>query len=87
MDDRAGIADKDDAPEWPAAAWDRAEIAVGGKIVRTATGTLTLIQCERVPDCQHDFQGWREFDDGLGGETVCTKCGLGAMAFTLSMDI
>lgn len=31
-------------------------------------------------NCDHDFKGWREFDDGLGGETVCTKCGIGAMA-------
>ena len=36
--------------------------------------------------CEHDFQGWREFDDGLGGERVCSKCGLGAMAYTLSLD-
>ncbi len=35
--------------------------------------------------CKHDFQGWREFDDGRGGEQVCTKCGIGAMAHTLSL--
>ena len=33
--------DPDDAPEWPDEAWDRAQIAVGEKIVRPATGTLT----------------------------------------------
>jgi uncharacterized protein (DUF4415 family) len=27
-------------PEWTEAQWDRAEIAVGGKVVRPATGTL-----------------------------------------------
>ena len=32
---------------------------------------------------EHDFQGWRDFPDGNGGERVCTKCGLGAMAYTL----
>lgn len=37
--------------------------------------------------CEHDFQGWREFEDGRGGERVCTKCGMGAMAHTLSLDI
>jgi hypothetical protein len=37
--------------------------------------------------CKHDFQGWRVFDDGRGGEQVCTKCGMGAMAHTLSLDI
>jgi hypothetical protein len=33
--------------------------------------------------CQHDFQGWREFEDGCGGEQVCTKCGTGAMSHSL----
>lgn len=41
---------------------------------------------EPKPACDHDFQGWREFDDGCGGETVCAKCGIGAMAHTLSLD-
>lgn len=35
--------------------------------------------------CKHDFHGWREFDDGDGGEQVCTKYGIGAMAHTLSL--
>jgi hypothetical protein len=36
------------------------------------------------PDaCSHDFQGWREFEDGRGGERVCTKCGMGAMTYSL----
>ena len=33
--------DPDDAPEWDADAFARAEIAVGGKVVRRASGTLT----------------------------------------------
>jgi len=33
--------DPDDAPEWPDDAFDRAQISVGGKVVREATGTLT----------------------------------------------
>jgi uncharacterized protein (DUF4415 family) len=33
--------DPDDAPEWTEAQLDRAEYAIGGKIVRAATGTLT----------------------------------------------
>jgi hypothetical protein len=32
---------------------------------------------------EHDFKGWVEFDNGRGGTTVCTKCGLDA--FTHSM--
>jgi uncharacterized protein (DUF4415 family) len=33
--------DRDDACEWPDEVWDRAEISVGGKVLRPATGTLT----------------------------------------------
>lgn len=33
--------------------------------------------------CDHDFKGFRAFPDGNGGESVCTKCGMGAMAHTL----
>jgi hypothetical protein len=36
--------------------------------------------------CDHDFRGWRDFEDGNGGEQVCTKCGLGAMAHTLRQE-
>lgn len=31
----------------------------------------------------HDWQGWREFDGGRGGERVCAKCGMGAMHHSL----
>lgn len=47
----------------------------------------TFVHCAPKDTCEHDFKGWREFDDGLGGETVCAKCGMGAMAWTLSLDI
>lgn len=33
--------DPDTAPEIPDDAWDRAQISIGGKVVREATGTLT----------------------------------------------
>ncbi len=33
--------DPDDAPEWTKEQFDRAEIAVGGKLLRAAQGTLT----------------------------------------------
>jgi uncharacterized protein (DUF4415 family) len=33
--------DEDEPVEWPDEVWDRAQIAVGGKVVRPATGTLT----------------------------------------------
>jgi len=39
------------------------------------------------PDaCEHEWGGWREFEDGRGGEQVCKHCGMGAMAHTLSLD-
>lgn len=37
------------------------------------------------PPCEHDFQGWREFEDGRGGEQFCSKCGMGAMQWSLRM--
>lgn len=33
--------DPDTAPEIPDEAWDRAQISIGGKVIREATGTLT----------------------------------------------
>lgn len=33
--------------------------------------------------CEHDFQGWREFEDGLGGEQVCSRCQTGAMSHSM----
>lgn len=40
------------------------------------------------PDaCDHDFHGWRDFEDGNGGEQVCRKCGMGAMTYSLRTGI
>ncbi len=36
---------------------------------------------------EHDFTGWREFEDGNGGEQVCKHCGIGAMEHSLALDI
>lgn len=33
--------DPDDAPEWPDEVFGRAQITIGGKVVREATGTFT----------------------------------------------
>ena len=41
----------------------------------------------KLDACDHDFQGFHPFEDGNGGEAVCTKCGMGAMAYTLSKGI
>ena len=37
--------------------------------------------------CEHDFQGWRELEDGSGGEQVCTKCGIGAMTYSIMVGL
>lgn len=33
--------------------------------------------------CEHQFEGWQAFEDGTGGEQVCSKCGMGAMMHSL----
>jgi hypothetical protein len=38
---RRASCDPEDAPEWSAQQFERAEIAVGGRVVREAQGTLT----------------------------------------------
>lgn len=43
------------------------------------------------PDaCDHDFRGWVELKDDkgrvTGGTTVCTKCGMDAMSYSLRMS-
>lgn len=54
--------------------WDRSEVQFH------ASGTQgCYCACPDGP-CQHQFHGWREFDDGRGGERVCKNCGLGAMS-------
>lgn len=35
------LSDDDEIVEWPDEAWDRAQISVGGEVVRPAKGTLT----------------------------------------------
>ncbi|HEX8572791.1 MAG TPA: BrnA antitoxin family protein [Allosphingosinicella sp.] len=40
-DSRTDSIHPDDGVEWPDEVWDRAEFAVGERIVRPATGTLT----------------------------------------------
>lgn len=62
-----------------------------GCFVKEALGPeandFTVVHMSPDPGmCDHDFQGWRKFKDGRGGERVCAKCGLGAMAHTLSLD-
>ena len=44
------------------------------------------------PDaCDHDFHGWQDHTDEqgriIGGEQVCAKCGIGAMAYSLRVGL
>jgi len=39
--------------------------------------------CSTGGPCEHDFQGWRLFENHSGGEAVCKRCGMGAMSHTL----
>lgn len=60
--------------------------STGGVDLRNVVPEL-FFHAHRKNDCSHEWGGWRDFDDGRGGEQVCKKCGLGAMAHTLSLDI
>ena len=43
--------------------------------------------CADGGPCEHEFEGWRDVldDDGdvCGGETVCSRCGMGAMSHSM----
>ena len=41
--------------------------------------------CVHGGPCEHDFAGWRTFENG--GETVCRRCGLGAMSHSVQVDV
>jgi hypothetical protein len=53
------------------------------KNIRRATAGRRDKPALNPDDCDHDFQGWRAFADGNGGEQVCARCGIGAMQWTL----
>ena len=48
--------------------------------------TLITFGCSSHSQCEHEWGGWREFEDGRGGEQLCKKCGMGAMAHSLRLD-
>lgn len=47
--------------------------------------------CAEGGPCEHDFQGWRDIEDEegriRGGETVCSRCGMGAMSHSLRIGL
>ena len=51
-------------------------------LVHVSGGHGCYCDCPNGP-CEHEFTGWRECDDGCGGEQVCRLCGTGAMSHSL----
>ena len=47
--------------------------------------------CAEGGPCEHDFPGWRDIEDEdgrvCGGETVCNRCGMGAMSHSLRIGL
>ena len=43
--------------------------------------------CASGGPCEHEFDGWRDFEDGHGGEQFCQRCGMGAMGHSMRMGI
>ena len=39
--EKRGLSEEDEPVEWPDEVWERAEFAIGEKVIRPATGTLT----------------------------------------------
>ena len=49
-------------------------------------GSPCYCACPDGP-CEHQFDGCREFDDGLGFEQFCQRCGEGAMLHSMRFGI
>ncbi len=58
--------------------WDPAKATVH---VYTNGPADCYCACGTGGPCQHEWNGpWREFEDGCGGETTCSRCGYGSMS-------
>lgn len=58
--------------------WNRSEVTY------SASPSGCYCACPDGP-CEHEFGGWREFEDGSGGEQFCPKCGTGSMSHSMRM--
>jgi hypothetical protein len=52
---RRGWVDPDDAPEWSQEQFDRAEVALGGRIVSPAQGTITRARPAEEGRCESSY--------------------------------
>ncbi len=72
---------------------DLVEVPAGTSVADFPTGYARKsdLLLHIAATCEHDFDGWRHYynDAGkvMGGEEVCKKCGLGAMAHSLRTGI
>lgn len=65
--------------------WGRAPDAPLSAHVSYGGGTEDCYcACAEGGPCQHEWTGWRDFEDGSGGEAVCGRCGMGAMQHSLA---
>lgn len=55
------------------------------QVYQPGTSDECYCDCINGGPCQHEFGGWREFEDGSGGERFCARCGMGAMAHSLAV--
>lgn len=68
--------------KFPALALCIAAIRATAELEKRAGGNF-FHASPKADACDHNFRGWRGFEDGNGGEQVCTKCGVGAMTSSL----
>jgi hypothetical protein len=53
-------------------------------VYQPGTSDQCYCDCLNGGPCQHEFDGWRVFADGRGGERVCQRCGMGAMGHSVA---
>jgi hypothetical protein len=73
-----------DKPDSDALKRTRAEQVPHVHVHQPGSSDQCYCGCLNGGPCQHEFDGWRVFADGRGGERVCQRCGMGAMAHTLA---
>lgn len=70
-----------------AAAAKRLGIKEGEPIHSSFDPNACYCACGNGGPCEHNFQGWQDIEDEssniCGGETVCERCGMGAMSHSL----
>ena len=50
-----------------------------GEVTCSHNDHACYCDCANGGPCEHNWDGWYEFEDGSGGTAVCTRCGASAM--------